>query len=215
MEEPSYQKVLGNRPLLYMAFFGDARAAASMARSRPLMDEFRAAARRAGVGDPYIVVMGFVPAQSKRIADALGGDAISAYATSADGRTAPYAALTQHAEKFWEQCRATGAKVVPIVMAGWDRRPRIEHPVPWETYQKPGVGMDHYYQTATPKELRTHVESALRWVKRNPSVADSQAIIIYAWNENDEGGWLVPTLSEGTARLDALRGVLHPWGNAR
>jgi len=38
--------------------------------------------------------------------------------------------------------------------------------------------------------------------------ASSRAVIIYAWDENDEGGWLVPTLGEGTARLDALAKVL-------
>ncbi len=31
-----------------------------------------------------------------------------------------------------------------------------------------------------------------------------------AWNEFDEGGWLCPSLSEGSARLDALRAVLRP-----
>jgi len=37
-------------------------------------------------------------------------------------------------------------------------------------------------------------------------------VLIYAWNEFDEGGWLVPALppphGEGTARIDALRKVL-------
>jgi len=30
-------------------------------------------------------------------------------------------------------------------------------------------------------------------------VNPANAILIYAWNELDEGGWLVPTLSEGDA----------------
>lgn len=40
----------------------------------------------------------------------------------------------------------------------------------------------------------------------------ANAIIIYAWNEHDEGGWLSPTWSPdgnpNTARLDAIRSVL-------
>ncbi len=32
--------------------------------------------------------------------------------------------------------------------------------------------------------------------------------LIYAWNENDEGGWLTPTLYDGNARLEAVRRVL-------
>ena len=40
----------------------------------------------------------------------------------------------------------------------------------------------------------------------------ANAVIIYAWNENDEGGWLIPTLkTDGTAdtgRVDAAGKVL-------
>jgi len=35
-------------------------------------------------------------------------------------------------------------------------------------------------------------------------------VLIHAWNENAKGGWLVPTLSEGNARLEAIRSVLRP-----
>ena len=48
----------------------------------------------------------------------------------------------------------------------------------------------------------------MTWVEKNPVAAESKAVLIYAWNENDEGGWLVPTLSEGAARVEALGKVL-------
>jgi hypothetical protein len=47
------------------------------------------------------------------------------------------------------------------------------------------------------------------WLKANPSSAQAQMAIIYAWNEHDEGGWLTPTLAEGSARLDAIGKVLR------
>jgi hypothetical protein len=49
---------------------------------------------------------------------------------------------------------------------------------------------------------------AIDWTTSNQESAKAQTILIYAWNESDEGGWLVPTLSEGNARLDAIRSVL-------
>ena len=54
--------------------------------------------------------------------------------------------------------------------------------------------------------------SRTRWNGRRTTATlnPANAIIIYAWNENDEGGWLIPTLSEGTARLDAIARVLNP-----
>ena len=49
----------------------------------------------------------------------------------------------------------------------------------------------------------------MTWVRSNREVAEAQTIMIYAWNESDEGGWLVPTKTEGTARLDAIREALR------
>jgi len=34
-------------------------------------------------------------------------------------------------------------------------------------------------------------------------------VIIYAWNEFDEGGWLCPTLTEGDSRVQALGRILR------
>jgi hypothetical protein len=95
-------------------------------------------------------------------------------------------------------------------MSGWDRRPRVEHPVPWEKYQKPGAGIEKYYQAPQPDELASHLQHALDWTRGHPKSTSANAILIYAWNENDEGGWLVPTLSEGDARLLAIKRVLKP-----
>ncbi len=53
------------------------------------------------------------------------------------------------------------------------------------------------------------MQADLDWVARYPETAEANAILIYAWNEIDEGGWLVPTLAEGTARLDAIKKVLE------
>ncbi len=150
-----------------------------------------------------------VPQQGAKWKNALGADALSAYAASGGGIEAPYSALTKYAEEFWDRCNSAGGAVVPLVMSGWDRRPRVVHPMPWETYQKPGVGLDRYYQTATPAAIAEHLQHAVSWTLANKKAAPAQAILIYAWNENDEGGWLTPTLNEGSARLDAIQKVLR------
>lgn len=206
MREPTYQKVLGNRPLFYLGFVDEKWVKVLGDRRRA--DELRRMAQQVGLGNPYLVLMDFNPWHGKKIANALGFDAITTYSCSGGGH-GTYAALTEHVEKFWDQCKATGKQVVPIVMTSADRRPRVEHPVPWEHYQKPGVGMDKFYELPTPAELASHLDHALTWINKNPAAAPAKAVIIYAWNENDEGGWLVPTLSEGTARIDAAAKVLR------
>ena len=212
MREPTYQKVAGNRPLFYLGFVDDKWQ--KILSEHQGVDGLRRLAQQAGLGNPYLVLMDFRPEKGKKIADALGFDAISTYSCAGNGCGAPYAALAEHVEKFWDQCKAAGAHVVPIVMTSADRRPRVEHPVPWETYQKPGVGIEKYYEAPTPAELSTHLEHALSWIRNNPDITPAKAVIIYAWNENDEGGWLIPTKDDAgrldESRIQAVSRVLRP-----
>ena len=65
----------------------------------------------------------------------------------------------------------------------------------------------------TPDELAAHVRAALEWTKANRDLNPANAVIIYAWNEHDEGGWLQPTLGAdgkpNNARIKALEQVLR------
>lgn len=42
-----------------------------------------------------------------------------------------------------------------------------------------------------------------------PSGIPAHAVVVYAWNENNEGGWLLSTLGEGTARIDTLAAAIE------
>jgi hypothetical protein len=152
--------------------------------------------------------MGGRPEPTREAVDALGLDAASAYAQAGRGGVA-FAALTRAAEERWDAFREVGLRVLPWVTSGWDPRPRVEHPVSWTTCDP-----DAWAQPATPAEIASHLERALAWTARYPATAGANAVLIYAWNEFDEGGWLCPTLREGTARLDAIRPVLARRGGA-
>jgi hypothetical protein len=77
----------------------------------------------------------------------------------------------------------------------------VQNPVPWESWQRPGEGMDRWYAAPTPAELTRHVGQALRFAAAQPH----RAALVYAWNENDEGGWIEPTHPFDDTRLRALR----------
>ena len=213
LREPGYQTVLDGRPLLYLGFLKHEQVEKDWGGAeglRRVIDDLRSTVREHGVGDPYLVIMDFIPEWGKHWADQLGGDAISSYVAPRKMEThQPYAYQTAADRAFWEQCRATGMPVVPVITAGWDRRPRIEYPMPWERWQQPGAGIERYIEAATPRELADHVQEALEWLAQYRDAAPAQAAIIYAWNENDEGGWIVPTLHDGSARLDAIGAVLQ------
>ena len=66
--------------------------------------------------------------------------------------------------------------------------------------------------TATPAQLTKHLQEVLDWTAHNPDLTPANAVIIYAWNEHDEGGWLAPTWTAerrpNTNRIEALAPVL-------
>ena len=214
----NYQMVLDGRPLLFV--FGKPRKAGKQ--------DFQAlgeAATAAGLKKPYVVLMGWNPQNDFKDAQALGLDAVSAYGAGGQyaGEMWPYGQLTAHVKNaYWGACRQHNIPTVTFAATGWDTRPRIEHPMSWTTWvkakpdptppaeQKPLVDA----VTATPGQLAAHIREALDWTRKNRDLNPANTVIIYAWNENDEGGWLIPTLnadgSANTERLYALRQVLRP-----
>jgi hypothetical protein len=210
MLNDAYVRVEQGRPLYFLGFVTESKVIerwGSLRGLRAQIDRFRARAVATGAGNPYIV-LGGSPRDGKGWAPALGGDAIGAY-TIAEGRAVgDFAALTRVAEAGWQTMAGSGLTVVPTVMAGWDRRPRVENPVPWEKSQRPGAGIEYHFTAPTPQELMVHLRQALDWVRSQPTGRQAPAVLIYAWNENDEGGWLVPTVPCDQRRLQALHGVL-------
>jgi hypothetical protein len=209
MSDSSYQKVLNQRPLIYIGFFSEQWLSkwGNSDAVKTAFAEFRQKANEYNLKNPYIVVMDNDPKRAKQLADNFGFDAISTYANPGDGGQAPhqYQMLAANTEQYWRRSKATGAQIVPVVMTGWDRRPRVENPVPWEQ----GKGdISKYYQPPTPFELTQHLKKSLDWVKSESNYTEAKTLIVYAWNEFDEGGWLAPTALEGTARIDALAAMV-------
>ncbi len=212
IRESSYQQVLDGRPLLFILLHGIERVAqnwGSMANYRQVIDELRELVVSGHGQQPYIVAMTFDPKQAQRLARELGLDAISSYAQP--GGTlegSPFRESMKSCRRRWEESKAIGAQVVPLVSLGWDPRPRVDNPVPWW----PDCKANHY-STAAPEEVAQHVSEAMQWTAANRESTVANAVILYAWNENDEGGWLVPTLkSDGSAdtkRIEAISQALR------
>lgn len=213
---PDYQTVLDGRPLLCL--FGK-----TTKLGKAEWDELKHQIIAAGLKVPYLVLMGW-NADNDR--EALGFDAVSEYACAGKGYTTDpetYAQLTSlHVrEKLWDKWKRERTPCITFATAGWDTRPRQERPPPWCTWVKPTPDPTPPAQqkplidaaTATPDELAAHIREAIEWTKANRDLNPANAIILYAWNEHDEGGWLQPTLgTDGKpddARIKALGKVLR------
>lgn len=216
-KHPDYQTVLDGRPLLCLF-------AKTTTLGKAEWDELKKQTLAAGLKAPYLVLMGWNADQDR---EALGFDAISEYACAGKGYTTDpetYARLTSHhvREKLWEKWRRERTPCITFATAGWDTRPRQERPPSWCSWvkatpdptppaqQKPLIDAT----TATSDEIAAHLREAIAWTQANRDLNPANTIILYAWNEHDEGGWLQPTLgadgNSDASRIQAIGKVLRP-----
>lgn len=202
LQEPGYQMVLDNRPLVY-AFTGQNFPFARF-------QQFLAAAKAKGL-NPYCVYMGWNPAVDYKKVKDIGFDAVSAYARG--GNQPTFTALAEAVEEgYWQNAAKAGVPYIPLVTTGWDKRPRKDNPVSWEKGQ-PYHKQDVFPSRPTPTQIAKHLKGALDFVGNHPEICHANAVIIYAWNEYDEGGWIAPTRgADGepdNGRLEAIKEVLR------
>lgn len=195
-KDPDYLKVLGNRPVIYL--FG-------IKYSPQDFESLRLQTRAAGLGDPYVVqaALGNGGAASST---GYHFDAISHYVIGGN-HGGPFTQVINNSEAQWNIDKTSGLNVAPCVTAGNDYRPRMVNPVSWTKYSPAW-----WAQEPTPDELGTLLKKALQWIDANHGVDPAKLVLIYAWNEFDEGGWICPTLKFGPDRLTAIRKVLDAYG---
>ena len=98
--------------------------------------------------------------------------------------------------------------VVPL-MSGASHEPRHE-------VNPKQFGPDHY-RDPEPSEFKTHVLAGLDWAFAHRRNCPAQSVLIYAWNEHSEGGFICPTMGEppgykpNTRLLDELGAAIHDW----
>ena len=153
-----------------------------------------------------------------------GAQASSAYCNWGDGGIS-YSVMAAATENKWDTYKSPSFPFIPFVTTGWDPRPIIEyyHGLPkadsisisvW--YPKPAE--DHYVQTATSDQVADHLKAGLDWVKNYPLYSKPNTVIMYAWNECSEGGFIIPVaetdssaINYGTKRLDAIKMMLDDY----
>lgn len=115
----------------------------------------------------------------------------------------PYAELVAAHQKAWSGSQEQS--YIPEVTAGWDKRP-------WEgpqgLNQKPG----YYFPDRTPAAFGRFVQSAIDWMDRHPEqTTKERLVLIYAWNEFGEGGYIAPTKGDPQGQyLKVLQSVVLP-----
>jgi len=194
-----WQTVQGGRPLMFYFQVGDEAVAEDIAAYRAICAEL-------GIPAPYAVVMG----GGKKMITQYGADAVSDYAIGGSGG-APFSTLGDAARRRWDRARKDGVQMVPCWSAGWNALPRHDNPVTWME-----ISADSWAADGTPEEIAQMLAASLEWCADNEKFTMANAVIGYAWNEHDEGGWLCPTVivdetgaalknADGTVQVDDSR----------
>lgn len=182
-------------------------------KTRESFDYFRKCAMDAGLGNLLI------GAVTSCVADTTvhlpfrnsGFDFLTTYNNSNVGRQHEgeneFANLSLGDKKSWETIApcadSLGMKFLPSMTAGYDMRP-------WAADHPTLPASDYWYVQPTPLQIADQLNEIIEWTKANRHVVlGGNLSMIYAWNENGEGGWLTPTREEGSARLDAIRQIVE------
>ena len=113
----------------------------------------------------------------------------------------PFQLLIDRAKPQW-----TGTETqpyMPTVNSGWDKRP-------WEGPAGLNQAEGWYYTGDTPDLFKSFLRDAIVWMYLNPTKTTKEKIVlIYAWNELGEGGYLTPTQGDPeAAKLKKIKELL-------
>ena len=86
----------------------------------------------------------------------------------------------------------TGKAVIPLFTMGWDPAPRIERPVPWVSYKA-----KRYAGPAVASDLEAEAIRLRAWMRDNAASCPTGHVLVFAWNEFEEGGWICPNVGAG------------------
>jgi hypothetical protein len=99
-------------------------------------------------------------------------------------------------------------KVIPPTMSGANGMPR---------YRKGGAFPMWDWSEPAAGELTAHLHGAFDYVAKHPAKCEANTVIMYAWNEHSEGGFLCPTMGTApdyrpvTRQIDELAEALQRW----
>ena len=142
----------------------------------------QAAARKAGL--PGVAIAGCGGGQANiGFTHTTHYNIVPGYAGGSEPRK--YGELVQAHQRAWRGSREQ--PYLPTLSVGWDKRP-------WEGDRGLGQAPGWYFPDRTPGQFATALESAVEWMDRHPEqTAAERIVLLYAWNEFGEGGYLAPT----------------------
>jgi len=207
--QPSYLQANGQPLLIFFSPDELQKAFGGVAGVRAAFDSLRARAKKAGLPGVSIAACAG-PGQHLDDFVRSGYTIFTGYNCNGGwmngGGSQPFWKLIKLSDEIFEQMAKTSPlPCIPVITSGWDRRP-------WEEDKLPPERMSVWYPDRTPQFVEEFVRFGVRWLDKYPEKATPQRLLlIYAWNEYGEGGYLTPTAKDGTEYMDAVqRAITKP-----
>ncbi|CAL1518823.1 glycoside hydrolase family 99-like domain-containing protein [Chitinophaga sp. MM2321] len=198
-KDPTYLKV-NEKPLLIffsvsslVTEFGDAAAV------HKALDSLRHVAVAEGLKGGTMAVC--VGPSEVRDAEACGFDILTGYNYHVVGFTPgqaenPIQQMLAGDRSIWEKISGTTSlPYIPVATLNWDPRP-------WRKTDEVVQRFTGYSQQSVYNDITALQE----WIAQHPGQTPKERIaLLYAWNENGEGGWLTPSKILGDSLLQGIR----------
>jgi hypothetical protein len=215
-KEATYQRVCGNRPLIYLYHpreigQGRRREFAPPERVDRCLGLLRERLIASGAGNPYLAYM-VEDSQPgwERLFDEKRVDCVTLYHQRHGGADLRYGTLWGYIKShtLHGTFSRPDLKVIPPTMSGANWMPR---------YREGGEFPKWDWSEPANGEIKAHLHGAFDYVARNPDKCEAGTVVMYAWNEHSEGGFLCPTMGEApdyrpvTRQLDEVAEALKCW----
>lgn len=203
--QSNYQKVLTNRPLIYILWDTNSFAsnwASSYTNTSAMVSAMQTACAAASLGNPYFVIQTDYGSAAPILAG-WPANAVGSYGPVSTASALPntFSDLDALQQTNWTNMATVGS-IVPNCADGWDTRPRKEHQTPWIAAGVPRSGMSAYFPQATPTQMATHLQAAVTYIDAHSSTCPANTLLTYAWDECDEGSGIIPTLGDPPVNTD-------------
>lgn len=197
-----------SRPVLFLFTLDRVVADIGQAKTTAYIKALKQSIKTKIGSEPYLVLIDNGSQANLPLAKSFGFDARSSYLggtgnLSRSVKSQQYPYLAELNRNYWDTYSGSDLDYIPSAMMGIDPRPKARNVIFHDWGDDPV-----WVQQGTPKQLADQIGSAVDWVKSNKKVAKAGLVLVAHWSSIAEGQWLVPTLSEGNARLNAIAKVL-------
>lgn len=214
-KKPNYYKIDGKPVLALYALGIFINGMGSPENAKEALDYLRSEVRKAGFKDLHLMSITWngVPAgripnnrkpQPSEVIKYYNFDSVSMYnwtGLTAGNRT--YIDIFEETIATYDKLQKDYGKFYPVVSTGWDTNPR------YPDNEKMPIVLNK-----NPADYEIALRKTKEWVDKNTPKGEQKFILVNAWNEWTEGGYLEPDKTYGYGYLNATARVFGGSGQA-